>query len=199
MPFACRFIMSIAAGDGRVTIRFGLPERHRLMPRFRCRVAFLLAFLLAACAAPSPPLPAPDRDRVVDERVRAPAEGSDDELQVFRVRNPAVEALGRQAEVAERGGDLDRAEMLLERALRIDARDPFILQQLAELHLTRGRLDQAESFATRSWELGPRVGEVCRRSLRTLMIVAERQGRWDDAFQTEARLPRCRVAPPERF
>jgi tetratricopeptide (TPR) repeat protein len=159
----------------------------------------LLAVLLAACAAPTPPTPAPGDDRVVEERVRAPSGGSGEELQVFGVRNPAVVALARDARAAEDAGDLERAELLLERALRIDGRDPAVLQQMAEVQLVRGRLDQARSFAQRSWELGPQVGEICQRSLRTLIVVAERSAEWEQARSARQRLSDCRVAPPERF
>jgi len=144
-------------------------------------------------------VPEPGTDRVVDERVRAPSAGSGEELQVFGVRNPAVVALGRDAMEAEQAGDLERAEMLLERALRLDGRDPAILQQMAELHLARGRLDQAGSFARRSFELGPQVGEICQRSLRTLIVVHERSGEWEQAREARDGLSDCRVAPPERF
>jgi tetratricopeptide (TPR) repeat protein len=160
-----------------------------------------LAALLAACAAPRPPAPAPapDQDRVVEERVRAPSGGSGEELQVFGVRNPAVVALARDARAAEEAGELARAEMLLERALRIDGRDPAVLQQMAEVQLARGRLDQARSFAQRSYDLGPQVGEICERSLRTLIVVGERRADWERARGARRKLADCRVAPPERF
>lgn len=159
----------------------------------------VLLLALAACGAPRPTGPGPSGGRVVDERVRAPSAGAGEELQVFGVRNPAVAALGRNAETAEQQGDLDRSEILLERALRIDGRDPAILQQMAELQLARGRLDQAISYAQRSFELGPQVGEICQRSLRTLIVVHERAAAWEEARKARDRLAACRVAPPERF
>lgn len=166
---------------------------------FRAVVAAWAVLALAACAAPAPPKPEPGEDRVVDERVRAPSGGSGEELQVFGVRNPAVVALAREAGEAERARDLERAEMLLERALRIDGRDPAVLQQMAEVQLARGRLDQAGSFAQRAWELGPQVGEICERTLRTLVVVGERSADWEQARRARERLAECRVAPPERF
>lgn len=159
-----------------------------------------IVLALGACASPAPPpVPVAGEDRVVEERVRAPSGGDGEELQVFGVRNPAVVALGRQAMGAEETGDLERAEMLLERALRIDGRDPAILQQMAEVQLARGRLDQAGSFARRSFELGPQVGEICQRSLRTLIVVHERSGEWERVRRARQDLDGCRVAPPERF
>ena len=160
--------------------------------------AAIPAALLAACAGP-PPTPGAGEDRVVAERVRAPSGGSGEELQVYGVRNPAVVALSRDARAAEDAGDLQRAEMLLERALRIEGRDPAVLQQMAEVQLAQGRLDQARSFAQRSFELGPQVGEICKRSLRTLIVVNERAAQWERAHQARELLDECRVAPPERF
>jgi Tfp pilus assembly protein PilF len=153
--------------------------------------------LLAACAAAPP---APDERRTVEDRVRAPAlENDDAALQVYTLRNPAVESLERQARAAETDGDLARAEQYLERALRIDGRDPAALQLMAEIQLQQGRIDQAGGFAQRSWEAGPQVGALCERTLRTLIVVHERMSEWDQAQRARDRLPRCRVAPPERF
>ncbi|MGB0514256.1 MAG: tetratricopeptide repeat protein [Wenzhouxiangellaceae bacterium] len=163
-------------------------------------LAVLPVVVLGGCAAPRPPLPGgPTDDRTVEERVRAPSAGADDQLQVYAVRNPAVAALDRQARQAERDGDPGRAEQLLERALRIDPRDPEILQLMAEIQLAQGRLEQAGGFAAQAWEHGPRVGEICERSLRTLMVVHERAGEYDKAWRAFEGLPKCRVAPPERF
>ena len=172
----------------------------REMKRIVSNTAVVAVVLMPpACPAPPPPMPGPGEDRVVEERVRAPSAGSGEELQVFGVRNAAVVALGREAAQVEQAGDLERAEMLLERALRIDGRDPAILQQMAELQLARGRLDQAASYAQRSFELGPQVGEICQRSLRTLIVVHERAAAWEEARRARDRLAGCRVAPPERF
>lgn len=154
--------------------------------------------VLAGCGAAAPVV-GPDGERVVDERVRAPSGGSNEELQVYGVRNPAVVRLGREARAAEADGDLERAEVLLERALRIDGRDPAILQQMAEVQLGRGRLDQAESYARRSFDVGPQVGEICERSLRTLIVVHERNGEPEQARRARDGLDECRIAPPERF
>jgi Tfp pilus assembly protein PilF len=156
-----------------------------------------ILLLLAACAAAPP---APDERRTVEDRVRAPAiENDDTALQVYTLRNPAVESLERQAQAAETDGDLTRAEQYLERALRIDGRDPAALQLMAEIQLQQGRIAQAGGFAQRSWDAGPQVGELCQRTLRTLIVVHERQSEWDLAQRARDRLPSCRVAPPERF
>ena len=173
------------------------------MPR---SIALAVVVLMLAACAPSRPPSAPAPGSAEDdalERVRAPAGGDDSALQVYRLRNSAVVALGAQAEEAERAGDLDRATMLLERALRIDGRDAEILQQLAEIKLARGEIEYRHRergyWIERARELGPGVGELCERSLRTLMLVHERGGQYDRAWQAYVALADCRVAPPPRY
>lgn len=179
---------------------YRMPEINQFASRLAATVATTaIALSLAACSAWTPPVSGPGDEEVLEERVRAPSAGSGEELQVFGVRNAAVVALGREAAQVEQAGDLERAGMLLERALRIDGRDPAVLQQMAELQLARGRLDQAASYAQKSFELGPQVGEICQRSLRTLIVVHERAAAWEEARRARERLAGCRVAPPERF
>ncbi|MEM7053307.1 MAG: tetratricopeptide repeat protein [Pseudomonadota bacterium] len=173
-----------------------------LYPAENCSAArpFLIGLavlVLAACAAPAP---VPEgQDRTIEERVRAPSVGDREALQVFTLRNPAVVTLGEQALAAEQAGNLQQAEQLLERALRIEGRDPAILQQMAEVQLGQNRLEQAIGFASRAFDQGPRVGELCERSLRTLIVAYERSSNWTDAQSARDQLPGCRVAPPERF
>lgn len=153
------------------------------------------AALLASCAPWQPTLDDPD----IAEQVRAPEGGQSTGLQVYPLRNPAVLELERAAEAARADGDVDRAEALLERALRIEARDPELLQRMAELQLTRGRWEQAESYAMRSWELGPQVGEICIRNWRTMALAREREGEIIAAAQARERVELCPLEPPERL
>lgn len=158
--------------------------------------ALLATLLLVACAPWQPTLDDPE----IAEQVRAPEGGEAARgLQVYPLRNPAVRELERAAEAAGSEGDYDRAEALLERALRIEDRDPELLQRMAELQLTRGRWDQAENYAMRSWELGPQVGEICRRNWRTAALARERAGQVLQAAQARERVEICPVEPPERF
>ena len=137
--------------------------------RFTVRILVIaaVALMLAGCSPSRPPGSGTHAPAgIPSERVRAPAAGSDDSaLQVYRLRNSAVVALGRQAEQAEQAGALERAASLLERAR----------------------------------ELGPGVGDLCERSLRVLMLVHERDGQYDRAWQAYSDLADCRVAPPARF
>ncbi|MFU8830757.1 MAG: tetratricopeptide repeat protein [Wenzhouxiangella sp.] len=163
----------------------------------RLALPVFVALALGACGY-QPPMPSEDGSTV--ERVRAPApEQTQGGLQVFPLRNTAVTELTEAAHQAERDGDLERAAMLLERALRIESRDPEVLQHMAEIKLGQADWDQAESYASRSFDVGPRVGELCQRNWRTVALARERQARHDDAHQARERLQACRVEPPPRF
>lgn len=154
----------------------------------------LLTGLLAACAWQ------PTADPEPASEVRAPAGGEEARgLQVYPLRNPAVAELSQAAEAAQAEGELERAHMLLERALRIEPRDPELLQHMAELQLSRGRWDQAAQYAARSFELGPRVGEICRRNWQTLALARERRDLTAAANQARERAQSCSVELPERY
>lgn len=159
-------------------------------------VMLSMVALLAACAAPPP---VPGDDPTVEERVRAPA-GRDagSGMQAYPLKNPAVAELTEAARQSERDGDLDRAAILLERALRIQPRDPEVLQQLAEVQLAKGNWQQAESHAARSFDVGPRMGELCARNWRTLEVARERLGDEAGAAQARERVAQCLVDRPPR-
>lgn len=156
----------------------------------------LAVLFLAACAGQPP---APVEERTAEEQVRAPAAEESSGLQVYPMRNPAVAELSEAAAAAEEEGDLERATMLLERALRIEPRDPELLQHMAEVKLDRGDWEQADNYASRSFDVGPRIGELCQRNWRTMALARERQGRYDASEQARVRLEQCQVEAPERF
>jgi tetratricopeptide (TPR) repeat protein len=64
--------------------------------------------------------------------------------------NAAVLALVDQAHAEAADHRLQSAIGTLERALRIEPRNPFLLRELARQHLAQGDYDQAESLAARS-------------------------------------------------
>jgi len=167
---------------------------NRFDSELRLVLIALSALALAACAW-QPPVD----DRAAAERVRAPAAEQSRGLQVYPLQNPAVAELTEAADQAERDGDLARAASLLERALRIEARDPKVLQHLAEIRLAQGNWEQAESQASRSFDLGPRVGELCQRNWRTIALARERLDRFEGAYRARERLQDCQVEPPPRF
>ena len=141
----------------------------------RYLLASFLALLLGACASTAPGPDGVDGNEV-DARVRDPARQDSEGIQVFPLQNPAVKELLASADTAESRGDYGQAATLLERALRIQPRDPEILQSLAEVQLQIRDYAQALSFATRSYDLGPRVGEICSRNWRTISVAREHLG-----------------------
>ena len=154
-----------------------------------------LALLLAACTT-SPRKEEPASLQEVDERVREPARQESDGVQVFPLRNPAVEKLYEEAAEAEAAGDLDQAAVLLERALRIQPRNPEVLQQMAEIQLAKKDYEQALTFATRSYDIGPRVGEICSRNWRTISVAREYQGNIEASVEAESKATACMNTKP---
>lgn len=162
---------------------------------FKIPGAVLLALILGACAGRS--TPAPVEDRGVESQVREPAREDSAGVQVYPLTNAAVAELTSQAERAEADGDIDQAAVLLERALRIQPRDPALLQQMAEVQLQKEEFAQALSFATRSYDIGPRVGEICARNWRTIGVARERLGDDPGASEATQRAEQCMVTKPE--
>jgi tetratricopeptide (TPR) repeat protein len=154
-----------------------------------------LALLLGACASPGP-TPVASTDDVVDSRVRDPARQDSEGVQVFPLQNPAVRELLADAETAEAMGDFGQAATLLERALRIQPRDPEVLQSLAEVSLHIADYEQALSFATRSYDLGPRVGEICSRNWHTISVSREQMGDRSGSREAASRAKQCMSTKP---
>ncbi len=155
-----------------------------------------MALLLAACAGGRTE-PAPIDHRGVDAEVRTPAKAESAGVQVYPLKNPAVAELTSQASQAEQGGNYDQAAILLERALRIQPRDPELLQQMAEVQVQKQDYAQALSFATRSFDIGPRVGEICARNWRTIGLAREQLGDNSGAREATGRADQCMVTKPQ--
>jgi Tfp pilus assembly protein PilF len=103
----------------------------------RCIVA--LVVILAGCAtAPEPPSPVPEP---LPAPTPAPAP---------RIENPAVASLLESAHADTAAGRLANAAASLERALRIEPRNPRLWQELARVRLKQRDYVQAESTAARS-------------------------------------------------
>ena len=86
---------------------------------------------------------------------------------------PAVVALLQQAEQQANAGDLDSATASLERAIRIDPRNPVLWFHLATVRLAQGEPAQAEQLATKSNSLAP--GNYAQQSRNWLLIAAARR------------------------
>jgi Tfp pilus assembly protein PilF len=96
-------------------------------------------------------------------------------------------------------GNLDQAGGYLERALRIQPRDPQLLQHMAEVKLQKEDYQQALNFAVRSFDIGPRVGEICSRNWRTISVAREHLDDANGASDAEARASQCMNTRPKGF
>jgi cytochrome c-type biogenesis protein CcmH/NrfG len=94
------------------------------------RILMLLAALLAGCATAPEPEPEPER--------APPSE------------NVAVAGLMRGADADAAAGRLGKAADAIERALRIEPRNPRLWQELARVRLAQLEYAQAENLAARS-------------------------------------------------
>jgi predicted Zn-dependent protease len=83
---------------------------------------------------------------------------------------PAVVALLQQAEQQANAGDLEPAAASLERAIRIDPRNPVLWHHLATVRLAQGEPSQAEQLASKSNSLAP--GNYAQQS-RNWMLIAQ--------------------------
>jgi len=162
--------------------------------------ALTAALLLGGCVGWTPPAGQPQASAPqaeVESRVREPARQESAGVQVFPLQNPAVKELLADASQAESTGNYDQAAVLLERALRIQPRDPEILQNMAEVQLQVKDYEQALNFAVRSYDAGPRVGEICSRNWRTISLARDRLGDWTGSQQAAQRATECMNAKPQ--
>lgn len=85
----------------------------------------------------------------------------------------AVVALLKQAEGQANAGELDAAAASLERAIRIDPRNPLLWYHLATIRLSQENPAQAEQLASKSNSLAP--GNYVQQSRGWLLIAAARR------------------------
>ena len=104
-------------------------------------LAVLAAFMAGCTTAPGPAPssePAPPPEPEVSAKPAAPSE------------NVAVAGLMQSARSDAAAGRLPNAAATIERALRIEPRNPRLWQELARVRLKQGEYAQAESVAARS-------------------------------------------------
>lgn len=110
----------------------------------RFSLFFVLALLLlfTGCAT-QPPAPAPSAQSG-EAMILPPVQNT------AMSGNRAVVALLDRAKTDNAAGHKGAAEASLERALRIEPRNPWLWHQLAQMRLDQGRYAQAASFARKS-------------------------------------------------
>jgi hypothetical protein len=92
---------------------------------------------------------------------------------------PAVVALLDRAEQQANTGDLDAAAVTLERAIRIDSRNPVLWHHLATIRLAEGEPTEAEQLAAKSNSLA--AGNQPLQARNWELIAQARHARGDAA------------------
>ena len=114
------------------------------------QAAALLALALAACAAPQPAPVESAPPAVAAPPVEQPAPVPSPAPSSTAKESVAIAGLMDSARNDAAAGRLAEAAATLERALRIEPRNPRLWQELARVRLQQGDFAQAESTAQRS-------------------------------------------------
>ena len=168
--------------------------------RFTC-VALVYGLILAGCAGgsgyrspvveqgttaprgtlpPSAPVTSPARLPTVPDGQPVPAPSVSSPAPASRGEQPAaVVALLDRAEQQANTGDLDAAAVTLERAIRIDPRNPVLWHHLATVRLAEGESLEAEQLAVKSNSLA--AGNHSLQARNWELIAQSRHYRGDPA------------------
>ena len=170
------------------------------MTRFLRITAVMTVLLLQACAtntvsqrSPEPvtkraPPPSSSTERLPPRTTpplpSTPARPASPSEPARAADSPAVVALLDRAEQQHQGRDLEAAAISLERALRIEPRNPTLWQRMATVRLEQGQWEQAIQMAARS---NSYAGRYSGLRARNWQIIAEaRRAQGDDQGAAEA-------------
>lgn len=158
-----------------------------------------LTLTLQACAVYT----TPERQPPVVQRAPAPAPGEPAyprtepapppppvirrEAPLQQPSSPAVLALQDRADQQYAARDLDAAASSLERALRIEPRNPRLWHRLAAIRLDQGKLDQAIQMAAKSNSLAGYDRGLQARNWRLIANARYAKGDAEGAHAAEAR------------
>lgn len=168
------------------------------------RIAATSAFAvaLAACSTPEPTPPPKKakiakRDWVGDIRAQAKAVAS--AVTVEPLASPELADLRQRASEEEARGDYAAAAATLARAVALNPDDPSLPQWQAELALAQAQYAEAESLALRSYDMGPKLGEICVRNWLTIKAARVERKQTANAESAQAQVAACQIAPPVRM
>ena len=159
---------------------------------------------LAACST-TPTLPAPPPvPKVAPEQRLAAAiaasKGADDrELAVQPLRDPQVQDLRDAATAAIAARNYGAAADALNQALLIVEDDQAVLQERSEVALLQADNERAETLAKRAFDLGSKVGPLCRRHWATIEQARLARGLSQDAASAHGQIESCTVAGLNRM
>ena len=101
-----------------------------------------LVFIAACSITPKPPTDETDSIIPPEQQIRPDSSTA-----------AAIKRLIENARQASKQGQLSRAESFLERAIRIEPKNPLLWHYLAKLHLYQGHYPRAEGMASKSMSL----------------------------------------------
>jgi len=170
----------------------------------RRALTLAICTLLAACAAApasAPPSVAKVEKSAVERlfEVRIASLDANDALEVQPLEAPEITDLRLLAEQAEQRNDFAAAEQHYRQALGLLPDAPALLQGHAEMLLVLDQLDAAEQTAARAYELGPKLGPLCRRSWAAVRLARELRGDPQAASTAAEQALRCATPPPVRM
>lgn len=142
-----------------------MAERYLQLGAVRL-TGLLLLLLSGACSTLPPPGVPPALPG--DEAPRAP-------------QRPVTAALLEQSRAQRLSGELALASSTLDRAIRIDPRDPVLWLELARVRYVEGNWVQAEQLARKARALAAGDSLTGRAALRLQADALERQGRAPEA------------------
>ena len=146
----------------------------------------LLGFVMAGCA--SQPFGYSTDSRPVDEDGQSGSTAQRPET--TGSVSAASSALLQQSRSQQRAGDTNLAAATIERAIRIDPRNPWLWLELGQLQLSNGDYSQAESLGRKAMSLAIRDDSVGAASQRLIVNALYGQGRVHEARQLESQLSR---------
>ena len=145
-------------------------------------LVLLLAFMAGCATAPeSPPGPTPQEPG----GAAVPAPPPDAPPPIARSENIAVAGLVETARADAAAGKLSTAAASIERALRIEPRNPRLWQELARVRLQQAQFTQAENMAARSNSFAGSDNALRAENWR--LIAQAREARGDADGAREAR------------
>ena len=172
-----------------------------MKPVSRLPAVAALCLLVAACGtavqAPAPaPGPSP-QERLA--AVHAAAGVDDTQLDVQPLRDTQVEDLRAKAAHALAGGRADEAAEALNQALLIVPDDPAVLQERAEVALLQAQYARAETLARKAFDVGSKVGPLCRRHWATIEQARLARGEAENAASAKVQIASCTVPGLKRM
>ena len=165
----------------------------------------VLGILVSACAGPGPVRPEIEATTPVSNavdligEVRLAGIGDGESIEVRPLADPLVDDLVEAAIEQERQQDWAAADASLKQALELSPDDPTLLQWRAEMALAMGQLDAAVQLANTSWELGPRLGSLCRRNWATIGLARALSDLPEAAETARRQGDKCTPTPPVRM